>query len=621
MGAIEGDGVRSGEFFLEEFFTQLERGYSFKQAFTDASAATRIFTQKGGTANAIAPYFDGAIQHPLLDDNGDGSGSNALLNSAGQDGDSLSSFTLGAGANYSTNSGLNPADITDVTETRTLTTGQDSTILWADVNDYTQVDSSVWIEIRDLSTELNPPAGSTIQANLDTKRIPMNRISGNHYERDPNDPNLSADLRTPFTNSGRYEIYYFVKDQETQKLAPMKRSVVYKEKANNNPPNPVALMTPEDGSVNRNPVSFVWDHYDGSGNLLKPDPDNDPVTYTFEIYENSVLKYRREGLTGSVHIVDSDQVLLKDKNYQWKVIATDGYGATRSSSTRAFTIDPIGGGGACSIGGAVKDSATGASLAGAFVELLDQNAQRVFSGTAVGTLANFSFSAAAGTYNIRVSCPGTYAGTCKGFTTQIIPSVTLVATSTNQLPVLNPVKLVSATTNPNLNITLTGSGGGSVYATPAGSQGGIACLKALDPDVNCSDTYNLNDPVHLTAAANWKSIFTGWTGDFNGSTNPLDITMGGNRSYTATFTANIQAKIGATGYASLQDAYDAIADGSTLQSQVYTFMENVTLNRAISITLSGGLNSSYQPTTGFTTIKGSLTIEKGSAVVGGVAVW
>ena len=60
-GPQEGDGVRSGEYFLEEFFTQLERGQTIREAFIDATTKTRLYTQKGGgSANANAPYFDGA---------------------------------------------------------------------------------------------------------------------------------------------------------------------------------------------------------------------------------------------------------------------------------------------------------------------------------------------------------------------------------------------------------------------------------------------------------------------------------------------------------------------------------------------------------------------------------
>jgi len=44
---MEDDGVRSGEYFLDELFIQLGRGYSFKNSFEEAAAKTREFTRQG----------------------------------------------------------------------------------------------------------------------------------------------------------------------------------------------------------------------------------------------------------------------------------------------------------------------------------------------------------------------------------------------------------------------------------------------------------------------------------------------------------------------------------------------------------------------------------------------
>jgi len=68
-------------------------------------------------------------------------------------------------------------------------------------------------------------------------------------------------------------------------------------------------------------------------------------------------------------------------------------------------------------------------------------------------------------------------------------------------------------------------------------------------------------------------------------------------------------------HASLQDAYNVASDTESFLMQVYTFQENLLLNRPISIKLNGGKDSSYTKTIGVTTILGSLTIGQGRVEV------
>ncbi|HSO88074.1 MAG TPA: Ig-like domain-containing protein, partial [Draconibacterium sp.] len=55
-----------------------------------------------------------------------------------------------------------------------------------------------------------------------------------------------------------------------------------------------------------------------------------------------------------------------------------------------------------------------------------------------------------------------------------------------------------------------------------------------DPNLNA---YNNGDIVLLTATPNSGYTFTGWSGDANGSQNPLSVTMNDNKNITANFTA------------------------------------------------------------------------------------
>jgi hypothetical protein len=72
-------------------------------------------------------------------------------------------------------------------------------------------------------------------------------------------------------------------------------------------------------------------------------------------------------------------------------------------------------------------------------------------------------------------------------------------------------------------------------------------------------------------------------------------------------------------YPSLQNAFDSATTGAVLAWGI-TFIEPLSLNRAITINLHGGQNVGYTAQTGMTTIKGSMTIVKGCLVVDRVAI-
>ncbi len=47
--------------------------------------------------------------------------------------------------------------------------------------------------------------------------------------------------------------------------------------------------------------------------------------------------------------------------------------------------------------------------------------------------------------------------------------------------------------------------------------------------------YNSGDVVELTAAPAAGWVFSGWSGDLTGNTNPQSLTMNANKTVTATF--------------------------------------------------------------------------------------
>ena len=112
-----------------------------------------------------------------------------------------------------------------------------------------------------------------------------------------------------------------------------------------------------------------------------------------------------------------------------------------------------------------------------------------------------------------------WSGACSGasptcdVTMDLAKSVTATFTTT-----VVPTRLLAVTT--------AGTGIGTVTSSPAG----IAC------GADCSEPYNLNTVVTLTATPSAASVFSGWTGACSGSSVTCNVTMDAAKSVTATFT-------------------------------------------------------------------------------------
>ncbi len=68
-------------------------------------------------------------------------------------------------------------------------------------------------------------------------------------------------------------------------------------------------------------------------------------------------------------------------------------------------------------------------------------------------------------------------------------------------------------------------------------------------------------------------------------------------------------------YSTLQTAYDATVDGNTIQSRDELFIENIFINRAISVNFEGGYDCDYLNFTGRTIINGDIVISAGEIVI------
>lgn len=365
-GPKEPDGIRGGEYFIEVLFQQLKDGKPFKMAFEKATEETeRHVPRNKSVTTSYNPYQDQAVQHPLIDDNGDGEGSNVLYLGMG-DGQQIDQpnsieqpeykLYLGAGPEKLTNNFLghlatrsvrqannavaNLVEIIAVTETLYLNEAE-SAQLWLKVNDPAQVDRAVMqirqLEWHEITTESEPD--ETAQQELDRPQVLLELNADNGRFEGTYDA---------FKQAGPYEISYYIHDIFGN-ISPIYRSKVYKNRPGNQAPHSFSLQIPDNETRRQTVLIFDWDS--------TTDPDNDPITYNLVLGTSNLnnelqsIAYRQEGLTHSMtYIDDSAKVIdektsqlqegLKDHNtYYWRVEAVDNFGAKTVSEIRSFKTD------------------------------------------------------------------------------------------------------------------------------------------------------------------------------------------------------------------------------------------------------------------------------------------
>ena len=350
-GPTEDDGIRVGEYFLEELFLELADGSDLRTAFQSATTKTETWTRGGDlSANSANGFNDDAVQHPLMDDDADTVGTNAVFENS-SDGQSAKDILLGFNQDSLTNDAFIPADINQVTDTIYLDDLTSAAQLTLYANDPYQVNQA-YVEIRTPDKTLSSSGNDTTE-----------QLSNDYLRRAFTPPSTSGAPYTldysDFVQSGLYEIFYYVNDRFTGSLSPAKRSLVYKDRAPggsaNQPPGSFTLQTPGATTWNgtdteQTILAFDWQ------DAVDPDLDSS-VTYTLLLADDvgftsfsglngsdvctagSVI-YKQEELTSSSTFINEDGKLCDDHSYYWKVIAVDEYGQnTFSTDTFIFHTD------------------------------------------------------------------------------------------------------------------------------------------------------------------------------------------------------------------------------------------------------------------------------------------
>ncbi len=343
-GARDPGGVRDGEFFVSALFNELDYGCNgagcdLATAFTNATERTEIHTFSGYNSFP-APYFDTAVQHPHLDDNGDGVGSNTLT--PGGDGEWANKIYLGtvsqtAAAISVTSAGVGGSGTTcDCDPCPPVVDG--TGLLWAEVDDAgldpNFENMKVWVEIREPGVTLEDGEEIVSQRTVDTiSRYLTLNVSEWRFEYD----------YSGFTAPGRYDLFFYAKydDGNTVITSPFKHLYVYNDTGiANQPPVPA-----DSGAAD---IELLFPANDGSMKTIglldwtdAVDPDGDDFTYTVYIstsagFTNPIVK---AGLRSSVCTTTESDGLQDGTLYYWKVQAVDEYGACIETPVWSFTAD------------------------------------------------------------------------------------------------------------------------------------------------------------------------------------------------------------------------------------------------------------------------------------------
>jgi hypothetical protein len=107
----------------------------------------------------------------------------------------------------------------------------------------------------------------------------------------------------------------------------------------------------------------------------------------------------------------------------------------------------------------------------------------------------------------------------------------------------------------------------------------------------------------------------------------LQSTTFNSTSFTNIFVDDVDivcptiARVGATPYASLQEAMDAAGNGSEISATVHLFSEDLLFSQTGRVTFKGGYDCAFSQSPGYTTIKGKVTVSgTGTLIVENVII-
>ncbi len=321
-GPVDRDNVREGEFFVSEFFKQVALGMNIRSCFEEAVIQTELYTYSVDKWPSF-PFNDHALQHPLLDDDSDGFGSNILSDLSG-DGILSENIFIGAGKNLTNDSSR--ISIIHVSKTQFIEYDMDQLDTLQACEDNPDLFSSSWIQIK-------PPTFQPYSENHEEQlELNFENIPGSIHNNCATWENLT------FEHPGLYQIFYFAKDINGNITSDMS-SRVYKRIEYNSPPFRFKLLKP----ANYNPEQNDFQNTVRTSVLLEWEYKNvqneDPFDYTILLSKgnydfNDPIEI--SGIETNFYYLTSLDGIEDMTIYYWKVRAIDTYGEFYETSPWAF---------------------------------------------------------------------------------------------------------------------------------------------------------------------------------------------------------------------------------------------------------------------------------------------
>ena len=381
------DGVRYGEAFVVEFFRDARAGKTLKTAFESAAVTVGDYTATHSNGS------DGRAQNPMLDDNADGAGTSGMLSfePGAVDGALAHSLVLGYGVNAGP-----PVSWLSVSPMRVLgpTDPVGTLEAWCDARPSTG--HTAWVEV------MTPDYAGGVPADMDFED---SQYVVNLTRFEPTGGNDSegrfiwSGYGSLFDSAGTYKVFYYIQDSETGEVSSHMLTTVYRSTTGNGAPAAVNAIFPDEGAYMMTTAFFAWE--------ASVDPDGDAVTYRLEVSESSDFPEAglvvRENLTARVIQLTPADGLQDLRDYYWRVIPIDEYGASPiNNPVHTFNTDNVNPSFPSGLTGTVTDLDTGDPVSGASISLTPGTWSTVSSSDGL----YFINLSASGSYSLTVTAPG-----------------------------------------------------------------------------------------------------------------------------------------------------------------------------------------------------------------------
>jgi len=387
----KGKTTADGEFFLKKFFRHASTGKTIKRCFELAANATQKRYRVPILRNSFGwKHGDSGIQHPILDDNGDGKGTHYLPTAPPGDGFVVHDMVIGIPPEDPENVVLN-----QISPLITLEGGNLSEPLWAKVSNNARCES-VWIAIKAPGASFSyTETRFGVDPDWPKEACGYNEAE-DRYEYDGT--LTQTPLSKIFDRYGIYEIYFYARDSQTGNISDFKRGyLIHTDDSNISAPAPFKLLRPEDGEQRASSLTLAWEE--------AVDPDGGKISYILQIaqddtFDDPIFQSVEES---NFFIVDKFCLLENLQTYYWRVMAVDESGGETVCSQGRHGFTTFNGNGIPGLLiGYVDDATNKAPISGAFVEILN------LSGINTRTRKNgwFILSVPSGEYNMRILAQG-----------------------------------------------------------------------------------------------------------------------------------------------------------------------------------------------------------------------